>query len=97
MLQSIAVTPQSPPEIEHSTLQLTATGTYSYGTTQNITNGLTSGVTWSSSAPSVATVSATGVVSCKPPTSWFDGVATIYAKSGTATGSTKVTCEGRFL
>ena len=92
-LQSIAVTPQSPPEIEHGTLQLTATGTYSYGPKQNITNA----VAWTSSAPGVVTVSVTGVVSCKPPTSWFDGVATIYATSGATTGSTKVTCEGLFF
>ena len=96
-LQSIAVTPQSPPEIERGTLQLTATGTYSYGPTQNITNGLISGTTWSSSAPSVATVSTSGVVSCKPPTSWFDSVATITATSGGKSGSTKITCEGQFF
>ena len=94
VLQSIAVTPQSPPEIEHGSLQLTATGRYSYGPTKNLTNGL---VTWASSAPKVATVTAAGAVSCTtPPTSWFDGVATISATLGGVTGSTKVTCDGRF-
>jgi hypothetical protein len=94
VLQSIAVTPQSPPEIEHGSLQLTATGRYSYGPTKNLTNGL---VTWASSAPKVATVTAAGAVSCTtPPISWFDGVATISATLGAVTGSTKVTCDGLF-
>jgi hypothetical protein len=85
---------QSPPEIEHGSLQLTATGGYSYGPTKNLTNGL---VTWASSAPKVATVTAAGAVSCTtPPTTFFDGRATITATSGTITGSTTVTCDGLF-
>ena len=50
-LQSIAVTPSSPSIAKGTTLQFTATGTYSDSTTQN----LTSQVTWTSGTPSVAT------------------------------------------
>lgn len=91
-LNSITVTPASPPEIAAGgTLQLTATGRYSYGLPQN----LTSVAAWTSSAPSVATVSATGLVTCKkPPPSWQDGLAMISATSGATTGSTTVRCEG---
>ena len=52
-LTSIAVTPANPSLARGTTQQLTATGTYSDATTQN----LTSQVTWSSSAATVATVS----------------------------------------
>ena len=57
-LQSISVTPVSSSIAKGLTKQLTATGTYSDGTSQ-----LLNGVTWSSSAPSVATVNSTGLAS----------------------------------
>jgi len=58
VLQSILVTPASFAISPGGTQQLTATGTYSDGTSQN----LTTSVVWSSSTPSLATVSTTGLV-----------------------------------
>jgi hypothetical protein len=93
VLQSIAVTPAGREIAAGGSLQLTATGTYSHGSPQN----LTSVVAWTSSAPGVATVSAAGLVRCKAPTTWYDRSATISATSGTITGSATVTCEGLFF
>jgi hypothetical protein len=42
----------------------------------------------------VATVSAGGLVSCKRRTSYFDGLATIYATIGNTTGWIYVVCDG---
>jgi uncharacterized protein YjdB len=55
-LMSIAITPEHPSVPLGTTLQLTATGTYTDATTQNIT----AIVNWSSSASNVASVSSTG-------------------------------------
>ena len=55
-LVSIAITPDHPSVPLGTTLQLTATGTYTDATTQNIT----AIVNWSSSALNVASVSSTG-------------------------------------
>jgi hypothetical protein len=89
-LASIAVTPQAPLVAAGGSTLLTATGTYTDGSTQN----LTSTATWVSSAPSVAAVSA-GVVSCSA-TATSSGSATISASGATATGTTSgstiVTC-----
>ena len=52
-LQSIGVTPPAPSAAKGTTLQFTATGTYSDNSTQDIT----SQVTWASSATTVATIS----------------------------------------
>ena len=53
-LNSIAITPNPPPSIAiGATEQFTATGTFSDGSTQN----LTSSATWNSSAPGFATIS----------------------------------------
>jgi trimeric autotransporter adhesin len=68
----------------------TGTGTYSNGAPRNIT----SAVAWTSSAPTVATVSATGLVSCKRRNTYADGNTTISAASGAIVGSSNVTCEG---
>ena len=54
---SIAVTPANGAVAPGSSLQFIATGTFSDGTTQN----LTSSVIWSSSAPSVATIARGGL------------------------------------
>ncbi len=85
-LSSIAVAPAAPQVAAGSSTQLTATGTYSDGSAQD----LTPTAAWVSSAPTVATVSA-GLVSCIA-----GGSATISATSatatGTTTGSTTVTC-----
>jgi hypothetical protein len=89
-LASINVTPPAPQVAAGGTTQLTATGTYTDGSMQN----LTSTATWVSSASSVATVSA-GLVSCSASAS-VGGSATISATgptaTGTTTGSTTVTC-----
>jgi outer membrane protein assembly factor BamB len=57
-LLSIAVTPDNPTVTVGKTKQLTATGSYSDGSTQD----LTAQVTWQSSDPAKATVSSTGLV-----------------------------------
>jgi hypothetical protein len=89
-LASINVTPPSPQVAAGGTTRLTATGTYTDGSTQN----LTPKATWVSSAPSVAAVSA-GLVSCSASAT-LSGSATISASgataTGTTTGSTTVTC-----
>jgi hypothetical protein len=92
VLVSIAVTPANASTGVGSTQQFTATGTYSDTSTQN----LTSTATWSSSTPSIATVSnasgsqglATGVAS---------GGTTITATSGTINGSTTLTVTAGFV
>ncbi len=78
-LQSIAVTPASPTLAGGATQQLAATGTYADGSTANIT----ALVTWTSGAPSIATVSASGLL-----TGVGSGTAVITATSGGISGST---------
>jgi uncharacterized protein YjdB len=91
VLQSVTVTSNASGEIDNGgTRQMIATGTYSFGPSQNVTGT----ATWSSSSSSVATVSAAGVVSCKRRNSFFDGIALISATIGTKTGSIYVTCDG---
>jgi hypothetical protein len=94
VLQSISVTPQSSGESGEipngGTQQMTATATYSFGPAQNVT----SVATWSSSVPSVATVSASGLLSCKRRFTDGDGNTTISATIGNTRGSSNITCEG---
>src|SRR5215475_3378632 len=78
-LRSIAVTPSSPSLTVGATQQFTATGTYSDGSTQN----LTSQVTWASSNTGVAAVSASGLATAEA-----SGTTTISATLGTVSGST---------
>ena len=80
-LKSIAVTPTPSSLYANVSQALTATGTYSDGSTQN----LTSTATWTTSNASVAAVSAAGVVTTIAP-----GTATISAVSGTITGKATV-------
>lgn len=61
---------------------MTATGSFSDGTTQNVTQS----VTWSSSGPQVASVNSTGVVEGKGL-----GTATITATVGSVAGTAKLT------
>jgi Bacterial Ig-like domain (group 2) len=62
-LQSIAVTPSSAAlTAVGQTVQFTATGTYTRGSHPTTTRDITTQVQWASSAPSVATVSDTGLV-----------------------------------
>jgi uncharacterized protein YjdB len=81
-LVSIAITPTNPSIAVGATQQFTATGTYSDGSTQN----LTSSVMWTSSAAGVATVSIAGLA-----TSIGEGASTITAASGSVSGATTLT------
>ena len=89
-LASINVTPPAPQVAAGGTVQLKAIGTYTDGSTKDLTGT----ATWVSSAPGVATVSA-GLVSCSASAT-LSGSATISATgptaTGTTTGSTTVTC-----
>ena len=89
-LASINVTPPAPQVAAGGTAQLKAIGTYTDGSTKDLTGT----ATWVSSAPGVATVSA-GLVSCSANAT-LSGSATISATgptaTGTTTGSTTVTC-----
>jgi len=77
-LVSIAVTPTSPSLPVGDTQQFTAMGTYTDGTTQNISTV----VTWASSAPSVATIGSTGLAATEG-----DGSTIISASSGPITSN----------
>jgi hypothetical protein len=81
-LVSIAVTPQSPSLTPNHSVQLSASGTFTDGTTQD----LSSMVTWSSTATGVLTINATGLSTAKSP-----GAATITASEGSISGSATVT------
>lgn len=80
-LLSIAVTPNNPTVTVGKTKQLTATGSYSNGSTLD----LTTQVTWQSSDPAKATVSTTGLV-----TGQNYGSTTVTATLGSISGSTSV-------
>jgi len=80
-LVSIAVTPTNPSIAAGGTEQFTATGTYSDGSTQNLTNT----ATWSSSTSAVATISAAGLA-----TGIAAGSTTITATSGSVSGTTSL-------
>ncbi len=85
-LLALAVTPANPAIFAGSTIQLTATGTFSDNTVQD----LTAQASWSSSSQSVATISnaagSNGLV-----TSLDLGTTTIAATWGGASGSTHLT------
>ena len=81
-LVSIAVTPTPSTLPIGETEQLIATGTFTDGTTQNLTQT----ATWNSSAPATASVSATGSALAKAI-----GTATISATSGSITGAASLT------
>jgi uncharacterized protein YjdB len=80
-LSSIAVNPASAAMAPASTLLFTATGTYSDGTTQNISNT----VAWSSSASNVASITNYGQV-----TGQSAGSATITAQQGAVSATAAV-------
>ena len=79
-LASIAVTGTAP--AGGAVTQLTATGTLSDGTTEDVT----STATWLSADPSVVTVSATGAATGVAP-----GSASVFATVGVVTGALQVT------
>jgi YVTN family beta-propeller protein len=84
-LQSLSLTPLSPSIVSGATVQFTATGHYSDGSTQN----LTSTVSWSSSLSTVATISSTGLA-----TGAGTGNATITATTGNIFAQTVLTVTG---
>jgi len=88
VLVSIAVTPTAPSISLGNTQQFSATGTFTDGSTQNLTNS----VTWSSSPTGIATINATGLASA----AGF-GTATIQASSGTTSSTAKLTVTAGFL
>jgi uncharacterized protein YjdB len=81
-LTSISVTPTNPTVARGATQQFTAIGTYSDGTSRDIT----SPVTWRSTNISVVTVSSTGLATAVAP-----GTATITAASGNISQSVNLT------
>lgn len=81
-LVSIAIEPAVLSLPDGATQQLTATGTFTDGPPQDVTNT----VTWSSSAEAIATVSPTGEVTAVAP-----GNAVITATQGAATRTVEVT------
>jgi uncharacterized protein YjdB len=87
-LKSLAVTPGNPSLGKNATQQFTATGTFSDGSTQN----LTSSVIWSSLTPSVATISSAGLA-----TAVSAGSSAIQAVSGSVMASTTLTVTGPSL
>ncbi len=81
-LTGIDVTPTSPSIVAGSTLQMSAKGSYSDGSTANIT----STVTWTSGTPAKATVSSSGLVSAVAA-----GSSVITATLGAISGTDTVT------
>jgi hypothetical protein len=88
-LSSIAVTPAAPSaQTLTATLQFTAIGTYSDGSTGNITTT----VSWASSSTGVATINSSGLA-----TSAGGGTTTISASLSGVTGSTVLTVTPAML
>ncbi len=81
-LVSLQVNPLTPSIAAGTTQAFTATGTFSDGSTQN----LTASVSWSSSVPAIATITAGGLAN-----GIATGQATIAATAGSVSGSTVLT------
>jgi hypothetical protein len=81
-LVSIAIAPTNPTITLGGTQQFTATGTYTDGSSQNLTNS----VTWSADTSSVASINGTGLA-----TAVGIGTTNIRANSGSVTSSTSLT------
>ncbi|MDA8412609.1 MAG: Ig-like domain-containing protein [Desulfobacteraceae bacterium] len=92
VLQSIAVSPANPSVLSLSTVNFTATGTYSDGTTPDITNQ----VAWLSSRPDLATIPASGTTSVTA-TTLAQGTAVISAALAGVTGTTNLKVTGGTL
>jgi hypothetical protein len=86
-LTSLAVAPTSATIIQGTTQQISATGTFDDGSTQNLTGR----ATWTSSATAVATVSSGGLVTAAASISNPPGTAIITATSGTLTATSTIT------
>lgn len=87
-LKSISVAPPTAVLAPASTLSYTATGTFSDGSTANITDA----VTWSSSATNVASISSFGQV-----TGQSAGTATITAQQGSVSGMAALVVDSSAL
>ena len=87
-LTSLSVTPATASVPLGINQQFSATGTYSDGSTQN----LSSTVKWTSSATSVATISGSGLATTLAP-----GSTTIAASSGAITGSSTLKVKAAVL
>lgn len=81
-LVSITITPGAPALLKGATLQLTAIGTYTDGSTKDLTNRLT----WTSAAKTVASVNGEGLVTSKTT-----GTTSITAFDGKISASVIVT------
>lgn len=81
VLTSIAISPSNFSVVVRATAQLTATGTYSDSSTQNLTS-----LAWSSANPAIATVDQNGMISAVGV-----GSTAITAQDGSVSGSTTVT------
>ena len=88
VLTAIAVTPAEPSVANGTTVQLTATGTFSDRTTQN----LTASAIWTSSSNAIATVSSSGLVRGTGV-----GSVTITATQAGVSGATIVTATAAVL
>jgi trimeric autotransporter adhesin len=84
-LSSISVTPASAVLVPTTSANCVATGTFSDGSTQVITNI----VTWTSSAPNVASVNGGGKVTAQSP-----GNATITAQLGSLSANCAIVVDG---
>jgi uncharacterized protein YjdB len=91
-LVSIAINPPTPSIALGTSQQFTATGTYTDGTTQDVT----SIVTWSTSDATVAIIS-NGVGSYGVSTSSGQGTATITASTGSVSATTTLTVNAPVL
>ena len=84
-LASIAVTPANPSVATGATQQFTATGTYS----DNSTKDITSQASWTSAAPTAATINAAGLA-----TALCSGTSAIGAALSSISGQTTLTVTG---
>lgn len=95
-LVSIAVTPANDLVLPSAVVNYTATGTYTDGSTVNITTSCA----WTSSATGVATIiSGTGVATANanPSSTAAPGITTITATDGSVSGSTTLIVEASLL
>lgn len=87
-LNAILVAPQNPVLANGTTVQLSATGVYSDGTNNDITQK----VVWTSGTPDVATIAATGLVSGVAP-----GTSEMTATAGSFSGKVSLTVTNASL
>jgi len=88
-LVSIKIKPENPTIAKQTTLQFTVTGTFSDGSTRNLTNQVTS---WTSSSTAVATIVKSGLASALTA-----GTTTITANVGGVSNSTTLTVSAATL